>query len=175
MLESCPTQIHPAVLKAGLEGSVPQDGARRALPGRVSPPGWSEVGLARQGQPPGQSEVGLAQQGQPPRTERGGPCLVGSAPQDGARPCHQETGSISQVQLTRARLTGTYCMQVRGPLSLRGGERRLCLPAPADLPTAGRVPHGTGWLLLVTAEALTGGIRAWWTQAGKPTRVLQPR
>ena len=66
-------------------------------------------------------------------------------------------------------------MQVRGPLSLRGGERRLCLPAPADLPTAGRVPHGTGWLLLVTAEALTGGIRAWWTQAGKPTRVLQPR
>ena len=52
-------------------GSVPQDRPRRALPSGVSPPGWSEAGLA--------------QQGQSPRMERGGPCPAGSVPQDGAR------------------------------------------------------------------------------------------
>lgn len=38
MLESGPTQIHPAVPKADLMGSVPQDGARQALPAERQAP-----------------------------------------------------------------------------------------------------------------------------------------
>lgn len=149
MLESCPTQIYPAVPKAGLAGSVPQDGARRALPGRVSPPGRSEVGLAQRGQPPGQSEALPLRD----RLHLSGAAHTSKTP--GHLPCAGQGAPVPRV--------------------LRGGERRLHLPAPADLPTAGRVPHGAGRLLPVTAEALTGGIRAWWTQAGKPARVLRPR
>ena len=66
-------------------GSAPQDGVRRALPGRVRPPGWSEAGLARQGQSPRMERGGPCPAGSAPRTERGGPCPAGSAPQDRAR------------------------------------------------------------------------------------------
>lgn len=45
-----------------------------------SPEGWSR-GVS----PPGWSEEGLARQGQSPRMERGGPCPAGSAPQDRVR------------------------------------------------------------------------------------------